>query len=72
MILQIIVLLSNSNQRWLCCHHKVATLVDLYFFVPLACHAWAIFLTGKGATKNEGGAHDGGALFDVGFFVEEY
>ncbi len=52
-ILQIIVLLSNSNQHWLCCHHKVATLVNLHFFVPLACHVWAIFLMEKGARPME-------------------
>ncbi len=52
-ILQIFVLLSNSNQHWLCCHHEVATVVDLHFFVPLACHARAIFLMGKGARPIE-------------------
>jgi hypothetical protein len=52
-ILQIFVLLSNSNQCWLRCHHEVATLVDLHFFAPLACHAWAIFLMGKGARPME-------------------
>jgi hypothetical protein len=71
-ILQTVLLLSNSNQRWLRCHHKLATLVDLHFFVPLACHAWAIFLPGNGARTNRGGAHDGGALFEVGFCVEKY
>ncbi len=52
-ILQIVVLLLNSNQNWLPCHHKVATLVNLHFFVPLACHAWEIFLMGKGARPTE-------------------
>jgi hypothetical protein len=52
-MLQIVVLLSNSNQHWLCCHHEVATLVDLHFFVPLVCHAWAIFLVGNGARPTE-------------------
>ena len=52
-ILQIVVLLSNSNQHWLLCHHKVAILVNLHFFVPLACHARAIFLMEKGARPME-------------------
>ena len=47
-ILQIFVLLKkNSNQCWRHCHHKVATLMDLHFFVSSACHARAIFLTGE-------------------------
>ncbi len=67
-ILQIFVLLSkNSNQCWRRCHHKVATLVDLHFFVSLACHARVIFLTGEGAKANRGGFHDGGALLPLVF-----
>ncbi len=67
-ILQIFVLFSKtSNQCWRRCHHKVATLVDLHFFVSLACHAWAIFLMGEGARANRGGVHDGSALLPLVF-----
>jgi hypothetical protein len=69
-ILQIAFLLSNWNycwRSWRRCHHKVATLMDLHFFVPSACRTRAIFLIGKGARANRGGVHDGGALFDVRF-----
>jgi hypothetical protein len=47
-VLQIFVLLSkNSNQCWRHCHHKVANLVGLHFFVSSVCHVWAIFPTGE-------------------------
>jgi len=71
-ILKTIVILSNSNQCWICCpNHEVATLVDLHFVVPSACRAWAIFLTGKGARANGGGAHDDCALFDIDFLEKD-
>ena len=57
----------NSNQCWCNCHHKVATLVDLHYFVSSACLARAIFLTGGGARANRGGVHDGGALMPLVF-----
>jgi hypothetical protein len=71
-ILQIVVLLSNSNQLWLRCHHnKVATLVDLHFFVPLACHAQVIFLMGKGARPTEEELMMAVLCLTL-FFVEKY
>ncbi len=65
-ILQIIVLFSKtSNYFWRHCHHEVATLVDLQFFVSLVCHARAIYLMGKGARAHGGGFRDGGALMSL-------
>ncbi len=57
----------TSNQCWRRCHHKVATLVDLHFFVSWTCHERAIFMTGEGARANRGGVHDGGALLPLVF-----
>ena len=47
--------LKNSNRCWRRCHHKVATLMDLHYFVLLTCHAREIFLRGEGARANGGG-----------------
>ena len=63
--------LKNSNQFWRHCHHKVASLVDLHFFVSSACHVWAIFLAGEGARANRGEVHDGGAMLPL-VFVTKY
>jgi hypothetical protein len=41
--------------------------MNLHYFVPSACRMQAIFLMGKGARANKGGAHDGGTLFGVVF-----
>ena len=32
---------------------KAATLMDLHFFISLACRTWAIFLRGEGARAME-------------------
>ncbi len=45
--------------------------MDLHFFVLLACHARAIFLTGEGVRANRGGVHDGGAFLLL-FFAMKY